>query len=102
MTENNSLEEGGKSCLTLAGLGKLSPNMLLIGFKSNWKSDLDSANQYFNILEVKLDLEKRVLLINFCQSAFDQAFSVGILRVRSGLDFSLHIQPVQPENERGE
>ena len=52
MTENNSFEEGGKSCLTLAGLGKLAPNMLLIGFKSNWAKDLDSAAQYFNILEV--------------------------------------------------
>ena len=52
VTEHNSFEEGGKSCLTLAGLGKLSPNMLLMGFKSNWSSDLDQATQYFNILEV--------------------------------------------------
>ena len=52
MTENSSFEEGGISCLTLAGLGKLSPNMLLIGFKSDWSEDLDTAAQYFNILEV--------------------------------------------------
>ena len=52
MTESNSFEEGGKSCLTLAGLGKLSPNMLLIGFKSNWAEDLERTKQYFNVLEV--------------------------------------------------
>jgi len=83
VTENNSFEEGGKSCLTLAGLGKLSPNMLLIGFKSNWIKDLDVSQQYFNILE----------------AAFDHAYSVGILRVRSGLDFSAQIKSVETETE---
>ena len=38
--------------MTLAGLGKLSPNMLLIGFKSNWAEDLERTRQYFNVLEV--------------------------------------------------
>ena len=52
VTESNSFEEGCKSCLTLAGLGKLSPNMLLIGFKSNWAEDLERTKQYFNVLEV--------------------------------------------------
>lgn len=56
MTENHSFEEGGKSCLTLAGLGKLAPNMLLIGFKTNWSKDLDNAAQYFNILEVSWEV----------------------------------------------
>ena len=82
VTENNSFEEGGKSCLTLTGLGKLSPNLLLMGFKSNWKDDLKSSLQYFNILE----------------AAFDQAFSVAILRVQSGLDFSDHIKAVETED----
>ena len=54
VTESNSFEEGGKSCLTLAGLGKLSPNMLLIGFKSNWAEDLERTRQYFNVLEVMI------------------------------------------------
>jgi hypothetical protein len=33
VTESRSLEEGAKSCLTLSGLGKLAPNMILMGFK---------------------------------------------------------------------
>jgi hypothetical protein len=33
VTESGSLEEGAKSCLTLSGLGKLAPNMILMGFK---------------------------------------------------------------------
>ena len=52
VTESNTFEEGAKSCLTLAGLGKLAPNMLLMGFKADWKSDLDRATEYFNVLQV--------------------------------------------------
>eukprot|EP00092_Neocalanus_flemingeri_P012452 GFUD01013425.1.p1 GENE.GFUD01013425.1~~GFUD01013425.1.p1 ORF type:complete len:1079 (+),score=254.39 GFUD01013425.1:143-3379(+) len=82
VTESNKFEEGAKSCLTLAGLGKLAPNMLLVGFKADWTNDLDVAKQYFSVL----------------QEAFDLAFSVGILRVRSGLDFSGHIQAEETES----
>merc|ERR1719466_298382 len=76
VTESNSFEEGAKSCLTLAGLGKLAPNMLLVGFKTDWADDLDSAKEYFSVL----------------QDAFDHNFSVGVLRMRNGLDFSDHVQ----------
>ena len=64
MTESNSFEEGAKSCLTLAGLGKLSPNMMLVGFKADWASNLLAAEQYFAVL----------------QGAFDLNLAVGILR----------------------
>ena len=47
---------------------------------------MDSAQQDFNILE----------------AAFDHAYSVGILRVRSGLDFSAQIKAVETEAEEGE
>jgi len=56
--------------------------MLLIGFKNNWSKDLDDAAQYFNILE----------------AAFDHAYSVGILRVKTRLDFSDHIKSVETED----
>ena len=52
VNENNSFEEGAKSCLTSAGLGKLAPNMLLIGFKEDWANDLVLAQEYFNVLQV--------------------------------------------------
>jgi len=74
VTESNTFEEGAKSCLTLAGLGKLSPNMVLLGFKSDWSQNLLVTDQYFGVIK----------------GAFDLSLSVGILRVRSGLDFSEH------------
>jgi len=81
VTESNTFEEGAKSCLTLAGLGKLAPNMLLMGFKSDWTEDLELTKEYFVVL----------------QDAFDLAFSVGILRVNNGLDFSEHFQAEETE-----
>ena len=54
VTESNNFEEGAKSCLTLAGLGKLAPNMLLMGFKGDWTQDLGVAKEYFSVLQVKL------------------------------------------------
>jgi len=76
VTESNTFEEGAKSCLTLAGLGKLSPNMLLMGFKADWSSDIQAAKEYFSVLH----------------SGFDLAYSLGILRVTQGLDFSTVFQ----------
>ena len=35
------------------------------------------------------------------KAAFDHAYSVGILRVRSGLDFSAQIKSVETETEEG-
>ena len=53
VTESTSFEEGAKSCLSLAGLGKLAPNMLLLGFKADWTYDLDAARGYYSVLQVK-------------------------------------------------
>jgi len=91
VTESGSWEEGAKSCLTLAGLGKLSPNFVLIGFKSDWTSNLGELQQYFNVLH----------------TAYDHNLSIGILRVEGGLDFSEHINaeetvlPEADEERRG-
>ena len=81
--ESQSFEEGAKTCLSSVGLGKLTPNMLLIGFKSDWADDVASAKEYFNIL----------------QSAFDQNYSVGVLRVCSGLNFSSYLTVPQGNSE---
>ena len=58
--------------MTLAGLGKLSPNMVLMGFKNNWKQDLVGLHQYMDVM----------------YSAFDLRLSFAILRCKEGLDFS--------------
>jgi len=65
--------------MTLVGLGKLSPNMVLIGFKNNWKQDLVGIHQYLDIM----------------YAAFDLKLSFAILRCKDGLDFSKQIASEQ-------
>lgn len=76
LTCNKSFSEGARVAIELGGLGKLSPNMMLIGFQGNWKSDPEATKEYFKTL----------------QTAFDQHLSVGVLRIDEGLDISSIIQ----------
>ena len=70
VTRNNKFSEGVRSAIELHGLGKLSPNMVMIGFKENWRTVPAETEEYFNAL----------------QTAFDMRLAVGILRVEGGLD----------------
>ena len=72
VTQAKSFEDGAINCLNLTGLGKLSPNMLLMGFKSNWAEDLSGTEQYLNVIHHGLDLH----------------LAIGILRIKGGCDFS--------------
>ncbi|CAG0899023.1 unnamed protein product [Darwinula stevensoni] len=83
--ENERLDHGAKSFLQLSGLGKLRPNILLLGFKANWVSCPPSDTlQYFNVIH----------------DAFDTHLAVGILRVQEGLDFSEIVEEESPSVEK--
>ncbi|XP_030587104.1 solute carrier family 12 member 3 [Archocentrus centrarchus] len=73
-----------------AGLGRMKPNVLLMGFKKDWRSDTpQAAHNYIEILH----------------DAFDLQFGVCVLRMKEGLDVShpsqSHVNPgfdAGPEN----
>lgn len=52
-----NLRDGVQCLLQVAGLGKLKPNVVLLGFKHNWRetalmTGADSSNvDYFNIIQ---------------------------------------------------
>uniref|UniRef100_A0AC34QDX9 Uncharacterized protein n=1 Tax=Panagrolaimus sp. JU765 TaxID=591449 RepID=A0AC34QDX9_9BILA len=74
---NPNLREGTQSLFQTAGLGRLRPNIVLIGFKHGWAlqglDGLASVNEYFGII----------------QDAFGSNMSVMMLRNSGGgLDFS--------------
>ena len=54
------------------GLGKLVPNMILLGFKNDWMDDLSKVSGYINVLH----------------HGFDVHLAVGILRLQDGCDYS--------------
>jgi len=79
VAQSPELNAGAKSCMTIAGLGKLSPNMVLMGFKQNWKQDIAGLKDYIEVM----------------YSAFDLRLSFAILRCKDGLDFSSQIASEQ-------
>jgi len=73
VASSNSLRLGAQTLMQSVGLGKLKPNTLIIGFKSDWlTANYSDVDDYFNIIH----------------DAFDLNYGVGILRIRGGLDCS--------------
>lgn len=47
-----SFEEGTAALLKAYGIGKLKPNILLMGHKNDWqKCTIEELNLYFNVLQ---------------------------------------------------
>ncbi|XP_049872185.1 bumetanide-sensitive sodium-(potassium)-chloride cotransporter [Pectinophora gossypiella] len=69
-----NFELGARALVQASGVGRLAPNVLLMGYKADWTTappnDLVS---YFNVLH----------------AAFENRLAVAILRVSGGLDYSL-------------
>ncbi len=54
------------------GLGKLSPNLVLMGYKTDWQSDPSALEEYYNVVN----------------HGFDLHLAMAILRLKNGCDFS--------------
>ncbi|KRY36243.1 Solute carrier family 12 member 2 [Trichinella spiralis] len=53
-----SLSDGVRQLLQISGLGKLKPNILLLGFKNNWKtSKLDDIVEYVTTIGLAFDAD---------------------------------------------
>lgn len=49
--DDSDFETGAKALMQATGVGKLKPNILLLGYKTNWMScDKLEREQYFNVL----------------------------------------------------
>merc|ERR1711983_278840 len=77
--QSSTISVGAKMCMSIAGLGKLSPNLVLLGFKNNWRQDLDGLKDYVDIL----------------YNTFDLKMSFAMLRTKEGFDFSSQIASEQ-------
>ncbi|XP_066147289.1 bumetanide-sensitive sodium-(potassium)-chloride cotransporter isoform X2 [Euwallacea fornicatus] len=71
--DGTDFEHGATALLQTVGIGKLTPNVLLMGYKNDWTTCPQmELVAYFNILH----------------AAFDHHLSVAILRVQGGLNYS--------------
>jgi hypothetical protein len=65
VSRHTSFAVGAKSSLEMSGLGKLRPNLMLMGFKNNWKDYHTETRDFYIVI----------------QSAFEINLSVAILRI---------------------
>ena len=49
VTRNDNMLDGFRAAVELHGLGRLSPNMVLLGFKHNWKSEIEETSVYYEL-----------------------------------------------------
>jgi len=82
VTVNENMSEGVQNMISLSGLGKLRPNMVMMGYCSN-KSDLESITHHHTILS----------------SVFENNMAVGILRLPNGTDYSQYIAKEETKME---
>ncbi|XP_076232956.1 sodium chloride cotransporter 69 isoform X2 [Calliopsis andreniformis] len=73
LVDGASFQDGATSLLQAAGLGKMRPNILLMGYKQNWATcPQENLNMYFNVMHKALDMH----------------IAVALLRISEGLDHS--------------
>ncbi|KAJ8272415.1 hypothetical protein COCON_G00112740 [Conger conger] len=81
---SDSFREGVQSLLQAAGIGRLKPNTLVIGFKKDWKrASATDVQSYAGVLH----------------DAFDLEYGIVVLRIGQGLDIT-HILQAEEEMER--
>ncbi|XP_018915712.2 bumetanide-sensitive sodium-(potassium)-chloride cotransporter [Bemisia tabaci] len=71
--DDMDFETGAKSLMQASGLGKLKPNILMAGYKADWK---------------KCKKEDAIMYFNALHKALDNYMGVCLLRVKRGLDYS--------------
>lgn len=73
LVDDSDFETGSRALMQASGIGKLKPNIVLMGYKNDWQTcDASELEKYFNVVH----------------KAFDMYLAVAILRVPNGLDYS--------------
>ena len=72
VSRHSSFVDGARISMELSGIGKMRPNLLLVGFKDNWQATPGESRDYYKTLQL----------------AFEMKLSVAILRIGGGLDLS--------------
>ncbi|KAK7083972.1 hypothetical protein SK128_027921, partial [Halocaridina rubra] len=82
LSDGPSMELAARAIMANVGLGKLQPNMVLMGYKTTWQScPSEELNSYFRTIHY----------------AFDMHYAVGVLRLDGGLDYSTIVEALHKE-----
>lgn len=84
ISDGPNMELAARGLMANVGLGKLQPNMVLMGYKADWQScPAQELHSYFKTIHY----------------AFDMHYAVGILRVDGGLDYSTIVETLHNKAE---
>ncbi|KAK7068979.1 hypothetical protein SK128_015897 [Halocaridina rubra] len=84
LTDGLPVEKAARVLMTNVGLGRLQPNMVLMGYKADWQTaPYTDIYAYFKIIH----------------NAFDVHLAVGVLRVEGGLDYSSVVEGLHTISE---
>ncbi|KAK2585480.1 hypothetical protein KPH14_010136 [Odynerus spinipes] len=82
VVDGANFQDGATTLLQAAGLGKMRPNILLMGYKQDWACcPREDLNMYFNVMHKALDMH----------------VAVALLRIKEGLDSSGVIPEVEEQ-----
>lgn len=52
LVDGMGFEDGARALIQASGFGKLTPNIVLMGYKSDWmKCERKDLSEYFNVLQ---------------------------------------------------
>lgn len=78
LNQSDSISSGAKNMIQLAGIGKMRPNILMLGFKSNW------------LFVPETELSEYYATMN---TALEMQLSLVIFRLEHGCDYSTNLAP---------
>ncbi|KAI5724786.1 hypothetical protein M8J77_007190 [Diaphorina citri] len=86
LVDDGQFDDNVAALMKSAGLGKLRPNVIMLGFKNDWMTcPVSDLNAYYNVIH----------------NAFEYRLSVLVLRVPGGLDYS-HTVDLPPDVDEKE
>ncbi|XP_013170052.1 PREDICTED: bumetanide-sensitive sodium-(potassium)-chloride cotransporter-like isoform X1 [Papilio xuthus] len=78
-----SFESGVRALIQSAGLGKLAPNIMLIGYKSNWMKDQpDSLRSYVRVIQLAFEHHLALAVYRASSEALRRRANKIVLRAR--------------------
>ena len=94
----HDLRLGVKCLLECTGLGKIKPNTVFLGFKTNWRESIVKEEQFEDGSKSLEKTKTTKNYVNIIQNAFDHQFGVAILRT----NFDKEMKVLRILNEKRE
>ncbi|KHJ90358.1 amino acid permease [Oesophagostomum dentatum] len=103
---NASLRVGAQSLIQVCGLGKLRPNIILIGFKTDWyrrgpiPEAMEEMNEYFGTIQDAFDSNMAVCVLRNGDMGLDFSEAMKLLNVGEGKRLDINLEDTTVEKKK--